>query len=344
MKLTHGTAYTLSDFVARFGGEVVGDVNTSVSQVASLDSASADQISFYSGARYRQQLLNTDAGAIILGPKDREATNLPRIVCDNAYAYFAKVSTLLNPEIEPEPGIHALAAVEDSASIAPSASIGAFVYIGKNVNIGEQVNIASGCHVGDNVVIGDAARLHPRVVVYHDCVIGQRVILHSGVVIGADGFGLANEDGRWIKIPQIGRVVIGDDVEIGANTTVDRGAMEDTIIEEGVKLDNLIMVAHNVHIGAHSAMAGCVGVAGSTTIGAFCTIGGGAIVLGHLVLADRVHISAASVVTRSLHQSGHYTGIFPIDDNARWEKNAASLKRLHQLRARLSALEKSHKS
>jgi UDP-3-O-[3-hydroxymyristoyl] glucosamine N-acyltransferase len=169
--------------------------------------------------------------------------------------------------------------------------------------------------------------------------VGARCILHAGVVIGADGFGFAPHQGQWVKIEQLGAVRIGDDVEIGANTCVDRGALDDTVIENGVKLDNLIQIGHNVHIGAHSAMAGCVGVAGSATIGANCTVGGGAIVLGHLTLADRVNISSATVVTRSIHRPGHYTGMFPIDDNAAWEKNAASLKQLHRLRERVRALE-----
>ena len=339
MNLTHGKVYTLGDFAARFGGEVVGDVSTSVSQVASLENATADQISFFSGARYRQQLHNTAAGAIILGPKDREATNLPRIVCDNAYAYFAKVSTLLNPGNASEPGIHSLAVVDESAQIANSASIGAFVSIGKNAKIGEQVVIASGCDIGDNVVIGKATRLYPRVVIYHDCIIGERVILHSGVVIGADGFGLANEDGRWIKIPQIGRAIIGNDVEIGANTTVDRGAMEDTIIGEGVKLDNLIMVAHNVQIGAHSAMAGCVGIAGSAKIGSYCTVGGAGMVLGHLELADGVNVSAGTLITKSISKPGTYTSAMPFSSHQDWLKNAAQIRHLDSMAEKIHKLE-----
>jgi UDP-3-O-[3-hydroxymyristoyl] glucosamine N-acyltransferase len=171
------------------------------------------------------------------------------------------------------------------------------------------------------------------------CVIGARGIVHSGVVIGADGFGFAPTEGRWEKIEQLGKVRIGDDVEIGANTCIDRGALDDTVIEDGVKLDNLIQIGHNVHIGAHTAMAGCVGVAGSASIGAHCTVGGGAIVLGHLSLADHVHISAASVVMRSIRQPGQYSGVFPIDDNAAWEKNAATLRQLHTLRDRIRTLE-----
>jgi UDP-3-O-[3-hydroxymyristoyl] glucosamine N-acyltransferase len=194
--------------------------------------------------------------------------------------------------------------------------------------------------IGAGASVGAHSRLAPRVTVGADCHLGQRCIVHSGVVIGADGFGFAPTEGRWEKIEQLGGVRIGNDVEIGANTCIDRGALDDTVIEDGVKLDNLIQIGHNVRIGAHTAMAGCVGVAGSATIGARCTVGGGAIVLGHLSLADGVHISAASVVTRSILKPGQYSGVFPIDDNASWEKNAATLRQLHALRDRLRAVEK----
>ena len=210
---------------------------------------------------------------MILGVAERDATDLPRILSDNPYAYFAKVSALLNPRHAEAPGIHSTAIVDQTATIPASATIGAFAFVGAGVKIGEHAVIGSGCHLGEGVEVGDDSLLYPQVVVYHGCVIGKRAILHSGAVIGADGFGIAMEKGRWIKVPQIGRVVIGDDVEIGANTTIDRGALEDTVIEDGVKLDNQIQVAHNVHIGAHTAMAGCVGIAGSAKIGKHCTVG-----------------------------------------------------------------------
>jgi UDP-3-O-[3-hydroxymyristoyl] glucosamine N-acyltransferase len=208
------------------------------------------------------------------------------------------------------------------------------------VVIGAGAQIGAHCVIGANVSVGAGTRLAPRVTIGEGCRIGERGIVHSGVVIGADGFGFAPTEGRWEKIEQLGAVRIGDDVEIGANTCIDRGALDDTVIEDGVKLDNLIQVGHNVHIGAHSAMAGCVGIAGSAVIGRHCTVGGGAIVLGHLTLADHVHISAASVVMRSIRQPGQYSGVFPIDDNAAWEKNAATLRQLHTLRDRIRALEK----
>jgi len=219
------------------------------------------------------------------------------------------------------PRIHPTAVIDPAASIDPTAQIGPL------------------CVVEAGARIGAHSRLHARVHVGHDCVVGQNCILHPGVVLGADGFGFAPHEGTWVKIEQLGAVRLGDSVELGANTCVDRGALEDTTIGHGVKIDNLVQIGHNVHIGDHSALAGCAGVAGSARIGAHCTLGGGAIVLGHLALADHVHISAASVVTRSIHQSGHYSGFFPIDDNAAWEKNAASLRQLHRLRERIKALE-----
>jgi len=219
-------------------------------------------------------------------------------------------------------------------------SIGALAVIEAGAVIGDGAVIGAQCFIGTGAAIGAATRLAPRVVVGNDCSIGARGILHSGVVIGADGFGFAPTEGRWEKIEQLGAVRIGDDVEIGANTCIDRGALDDTVIEDGVKLDNLIQIGHNVRIGAHTAMAGCAGVAGSADIGAHCTVGGGAVILGHLTLADGVHISAASVVTRSILKPGQYSGVFPIDDNSSWEKNAATLRQLHALRDRLRALEK----
>jgi UDP-3-O-[3-hydroxymyristoyl] glucosamine N-acyltransferase len=218
--------------------------------------------------------------------------------------------------------------------------VAAFVCIGAGAVIGAGARLGEHCVIGRQAVVGAHCRLSPRVTLGDRCQLGERCILHSGVVIGSDGFGFAPNAGRWEKIEQLGNVRIGNDVEVGANTCIDRGALGDTVIEDGVKLDNLIQIGHNVHVGQHTAMAGCVGVAGSAHIGAHCTIGGGAVVLGHLRLADHVNVSAASVVTRSILKPGHYTGFFPIDDNAAWEKNAATLKQLHTLRDRLKQLEK----
>ena len=302
--------FTLGQIASRLGGRVAGDPQTLIRQVASLEHAGAGQITFLSSTKNRTKLAGTRASAVILAPGNERLTELPRIVADNPYAYFARVSQLFNPVVSQAPGVH------------PSAVVAASAKLGKNVSIG------AGCVVGEEVTIGDESCLYPRVVIYPRCTLGKRVVVHSGVVIGADGFGLAPEDGRWVKIPQIGSVRIGDDVEIGANTTIDRGALDDTVIEEGVKLDNQIQVGHNVRIGAHSAIAGCVGIAGSADIGRHCTIGGAAMIHGHIRIADHVHVSAGTLISRSLLKPGTYTGFYPFDEHEAWKRSAASLRRL----------------
>jgi UDP-3-O-[3-hydroxymyristoyl] glucosamine N-acyltransferase len=333
------TAYRLEDIVMRFGGRVLGNAGVMVSQIATLDSAQSDQIAFLANSKYRSQLDATQAGAIILGAADAESTSIPRIVCDNPYAYFAKLSAFLNPLPAAIAGIHPSAVVGEGAVISSSAQIDAHVVIGAGAQIGAHSVIMSGCNIGAGVVIGENARLYPRVVVYYGCILGNNLIAHSGVVIGADGFGIAMEEGRWLKIPQIGRVVIGNDVEIGANTTIDRGALDDTVIEDDVKLDNQIQIAHNVRVGAHTAIAGCVGIAGSTTIGRYCRIGGSAGILGHLQIADYVEISSFTLVGKSIKERGSYCGIFPFSTTQTWRKNAAQLRHLDELADRIKQLE-----
>jgi UDP-3-O-[3-hydroxymyristoyl] glucosamine N-acyltransferase len=302
-------ALTLGEIVARLGGRLAGDPATVIRQVGSLDKAGAGQITFLSNQKHREKLTATRAAAVILAAENEQLTRLPRIVCDAPYAYFAKVSQLFNPVARQAPGVH------------PSAVVSKDAVLGKNVSIG------AGCVVGEGVTIGDDSCLYPRVVVYPGCSLGKRVIVHSGAVIGADGFGIAPEAGRWVKIPQIGAVRVGDDVEIGANTTIDRGALDDTVLEEGVKLDNLVQIAHNVRVGAHTAIAGCAGVAGSADIGRHCTIGGAAVILGHLRIVDHVHISAGTLISRSILKPGTYTGIYPFDEHASWTRSAAGLRR-----------------
>lgn len=331
--------HSLADFVERFGGRVVGDAGTRIAQVATLERAREGEIAFLTNAKYRAQLDATAASAVIVGEGEAEATALPRIVCANPYAYFAKVSSLLNPAARPAPGIHASAAVGAGARIDPSAHIGANVVIGAGATVGAECVIMEGCSIGEHTSIGENARLYPGVVVYHDCVIGKNLIAHAGVVIGSDGFGMAWESGRWLKIPQIGRVVIGDDVEIGANTTIDRGALDDTVIEDDVKLDNQIQVAHNVRIGAHTAIAGCVGIAGSASIGRYCRIGGSAGILGHLQIADNVEIASFTLVGKSIREPGSYAGIFPFSKNEEWRKNAAQLRHLDELARKVRQLQ-----
>jgi UDP-3-O-[3-hydroxymyristoyl] glucosamine N-acyltransferase len=333
------TAYRLEDIVKRFGGNLIGNADVIISQVATLDSAQAHQIAFLANSKYRDQLETTQAGALILGAADADETTIPRIVCSNPYAYFAKLSAFFNPQPQPVAGIHASAVVGEGAVIHPGVQIDANVVIGVDVQIGVNSIIMAGCNIGDRVVIGENALIYPRVVIYHDCVLGNNVIAHSGVVIGADGFGIAMEEGRWLKIPQIGRVVIGDDVEIGANTTIDRGALDDTVIEDDVKLDNQIQIAHNVRIGAHTAIAGCVGIAGSTTIGRYCRIGGSAGILGHLQIADYVEVSSFTLVGKSIKERGSYCGIYPFSTTQSWRKNAAQLRHLDELADRIKQLE-----
>ncbi|HZQ74499.1 MAG TPA: UDP-3-O-(3-hydroxymyristoyl)glucosamine N-acyltransferase [Burkholderiales bacterium] len=317
---------TLGEIASRLGGRVAGDAGVRVRQVGSLENARPDEITFFANARYRERLAATRAGAVILGADAEALTALPRIVCDDPYAYFARVSQLFNPLTVQAPGIH------PSASIAPGA------------RLGEGVSIGAGCVIGENARIGAGSCLYPNVVVYPGCALGARAIVHAGAVIGADGFGIALSAQGWVKIPQIGSVRIGDDVEIGANTTIDRGAIDDTVIEDGVKLDNQIQIGHNVRVGAHTAMAGCVAVAGSADIGRRCTIGAAALILGHLRLVDEVHVSAGTVISRSILKPGTYTGMFPFDENSEWARNTALVRHLAELAERVRALEKGRKN
>lgn len=316
----------LGAIVDALGGELHGDAALSIERLAPLQNAQPDALSFLSHPKYQQELAASKAACVIVSPAMREAAAArgAYIVTPDPYLYFARLTQLWKAH-------HAR---PDADRIHPSAVIHPEAQVDATARIGALCVVERGARIGAGTV------LKSRVTVSEDCVIGERCLLHPGVVIGADGFGLAPHEGRWVKIEQLGAVRIGNDVEIGANTCIDRGALDDTVIEDGVKLDNLIQIGHNVRVGKNTAMAGCVGVAGSATIGAGCTFGGGAIVLGHLTVADGVHVSAATVVTRSIHKAGQYTGMFPIDDNASWEKNAATLKQLHSLRERLKALEK----
>ena len=332
-------AATLTELVARFGGELVGDGARTVRQVAPLDRALSDEIGFVSQSKYLSQLADTHAGAVILPEDARDATDLPRILTPNPYLYFARVSTLLNLPPRPPVGIHPAATVAPDAEVAADACIAAGAVIGSGAVIGARTVIGANSVVGDQARVGTDCLLHANVTVYHRCEIGDRAILHSGCVIGADGFGFAPNDGRWEKIPQIGRVLIGADVEVGACTTIDRGALEDTLIEEGVKLDNLIQVAHNVVIGAHTAIAACTGIAGSTKIGRHCTIGGAAMIFGHIEIADGTRISTNTLITKSLPKAGTYTSALPFSEHDVWQKNAVHMRNLDKLVERIKQLE-----
>jgi UDP-3-O-[3-hydroxymyristoyl] glucosamine N-acyltransferase len=315
----------LASIVAALGGDLHGDGAWEVTGLAPLEAATPQDISFLSNPRYQQQLLASKAGCVIVAPAMLEAAVARGacIVTDQPYLYFAKLTQLWKRARDPRPqgGVHPSAVVDDQAVVHPTAIIGPLCVIERGARIGADTVLKS------------------RVTVGEGCVVGDRCILHAGVVIGADGFGFAPNGEAWEKIEQLGAVQIGNDVEIGANTCIDRGALQDTVIEDGVKLDNLIQIGHNVRVGRNTAMAGCVGVAGSATIGANCTVGGGAIILGHLTIGPNVNISAGTLVSKSLLKPGHYTGIFPVDDNAAWERNAASLKQLHSLRDRIKTLE-----
>ena len=319
-------ALRLGAIVDALGGELTGDRETCIERLAPLQTATGDALSFLSHPKYRKELAASHAACVIVSPAMREvaAARGAFIVTSDPYLYFAHLTQLWKKvHARPDPvQVHPSAVIHPEAVVHPSASIGALCVIERGARIGADTVLKS------------------RVTVSEGCRIGARCLLHPGVVVGADGFGLAPHDGAWVKIEQLGAVHIGDDVEIGANTCIDRGALDDTVIEDGVKLDNLIQVGHNVHIGAHTAIAGMAGIAGSARIGRHCTIGGAAGIVGHIDIADHVHVDAGTVITRSIAKPGRYSGLFPFDDNASWEKNAATLRQLHSLRERLRALEK----
>ncbi len=344
------TGIRLGELVDRFGGQLIGNSETQVIGIAPLNDADERHATFLSNAKLRHQAESTRASALILSEADHQQVGSgysgARILTAEPYVYFALVAQYFAAlkHIPAPKGIHPQASVSPHAVVATSASIAAHVVIEAEAVIGENVVIGAGSVIGRGVTIADESFLHANVTIYDYCLIGKRCVIHSGAVIGADGFGFANQRGAWLKIPQTGRVLIGDDVEIGANTSIDRGALSDTVIEEGVKLDNQIQIGHNCHIGAHTAMAGCVGVAGSAKIGKYCTFGGAAMVLGHLTIADRVHISSGSMVTRSILEAGQYTGFYPLAKNADWEKTAAIVRNLSGMREKIRQLEKTIKS
>jgi UDP-3-O-[3-hydroxymyristoyl] glucosamine N-acyltransferase len=339
----------LGKLVERLGGQLTGDADIEVSGIAPLDAASASHVTFLSNPKLRTQAAQTQAAALILSPADDAAIGGSykgaRIVTDNPYAYFARTAQLFAEQnaIPVVPGIHPSASVDPAAQVAAGAYVGPHVTIEAGAVIADQAVIDAGCFIGRGAKVGAATHFFANATFHADCEIGERGIIHSGAVIGADGFGFAKEKGAWVKIPQTGRVVIGNDVEIGANTSIDRGALADTVIEDGVKLDNQIQIGHNCHIGAHTAMAGCVGVAGSARIGKYCTFGGAAMVLGHLTIVDNVHISSGSMVSRSILEPGQYTGFYPLAKNADWEKSAAIVRNLGSMREKIRELEKTIK-
>ncbi|MDX1443411.1 MAG: UDP-3-O-(3-hydroxymyristoyl)glucosamine N-acyltransferase [Gammaproteobacteria bacterium] len=331
----------LGDLATLCGAELRGEPDMVITGIATLGSAGSGEIAFLANPKYRAYLADTRASAVIIDAESADGWDGPALITPNPYLAYARVAAAFETRQVPSPGIADTACVADSAVIDETAAVGPGVVIAANVRIGPKVEVGANCVIGENSRLGPETRLAANVTVYHGVIIGARCLVHSGAVIGADGFGQAPDgEGRWEKVPQLGGVRIGDDVEIGANTTIDRGALDDTVIEDGVKLDNQIQIAHNVHIGAHTVMAGAAGVSGSTRIGRHCMIGGGAAFAGHLEIVDGVTVLAMSFVTHSLKEKGTYAGVHPIDDVRSWRKNSARLRNLDELARRVKALEK----
>ncbi|MEN8106486.1 MAG: UDP-3-O-(3-hydroxymyristoyl)glucosamine N-acyltransferase [Pseudomonadota bacterium] len=324
----------------RIGAELRGDPDCLITSVGSLEQAGEGALSFLANARYRKYLATTRASAIILQADYAGQAPGAVLVVANPYAAFARAATLISPPVPPEQGVHPATVIGEDCRIDASAWIGPNCVLADGVDIGAGVQLAAGCVVGEGSVLGAGTVLYPNVVIRHAIRIGARVMIHPGAVIGSDGFGHAREDGRWLKVPQLGGVSIGNDVEIGANTTIDRGALDDTVIEDGVRLDNQIQVAHNVHIGAHTVIAGCVGISGSARIGKHCMIGGGVGIVGHLEITDHVTVTGMTMVTQSIDQPGVYSSGLSAQESTAWCRNTARLRQLDELARRLQALER----
>jgi len=334
----------LGEIVAALGGELRGDPEHLITRIGPLDTAGVDAITFVAQAKMRPLLEASLAGAIVLAPSLITAAPDGRqlVVTDDPYLYFARLTQWWAKRLRPAPAadIHPSAFVDRQATVSPSAVVGPFVVIERGAVIGDRAQLGAHSVIGADSHVGADTLLHPRVTIAPGCRVGERCVIQSGAVIGADGFGIAPTQGRWERIEQLGGVRIGNDVDIGANTCVDRGALEDTVLEDGVKLDNQIQIGHNVHVGAHTVMAACVGVADSTKIGQHVMVGGAAMINGHIEISDGVTVSAATMVMHSLRKKGIYTAVFPIDEHNSWEKNAATLRNLYALRERVRTLEK----
>ncbi|KRA51914.1 UDP-3-O-(3-hydroxymyristoyl)glucosamine N-acyltransferase [Pseudoxanthomonas sp. Root630] len=337
MTLPTYTARALAD---RFGLELRGDPDLRIEGVATLGRAEPGQLAFLANTRYRGQLADSQASLVVLRLEDADAAPGAALIAKDPYTAFAKMAALFDSKPVRAPGIHPSAVIDPSARVAADAHVGPFVTVGARSVIGDGCVIGPGCVIGDDCTVGEGSELIARITLVTRVRLGRRVLVHPGAVIGADGFGLAMDSGHWIKVPQLGGVVIGDDCEIGANTTIDRGALDDTVLEEDVRLDNQIQIGHNVRIGAHTAMAGCSAAAGSARIGRYCLIGGAAGVLGHLEICDRVVITAMSLVTSSITEPGEYSSGTPLTDNRTWRKNAARFKQLDALARRVLAADK----
>jgi UDP-3-O-[3-hydroxymyristoyl] glucosamine N-acyltransferase len=336
-------AFRIRELAARFGLELRGDGEAMIRGVATLAKATPDQLSFLANPHYRAQLANSAAGCVVLRAEDAAAWHGACLVTPDPYLAYAKIAALFERQPTVAPGVHPSAVVAPSARIAPSASIGPLCVVEAGATIEDGAVLGPLCTIGPDCVVGAQSRLVARVTLVTRVTLGRRVLVHPGAVLGADGFGLAFDREHWIKVPQLGGVCIGDDCEIGANTTIDRGALEDTVLEQDVRLDNQIQIAHNVVIGAHTALAGCAAVAGSTIIGRYCRIGGGAGILGHLRIADHVTIAARSLITHSIPTAGEYASGVPFQSRREWRRNAARFKQLDEIARRLHAIEKERK-
>jgi UDP-3-O-[3-hydroxymyristoyl] glucosamine N-acyltransferase len=328
-------SYTAEDLAQRFGLRLHGDATTQVSGVGTLARAGTSHLAFLANPKYRSQLAQSEAAVVVMREDDAAGYDRTALIARDPYAAFAKISALFEPRPVREPGVHASAAIDASASVDPTAHVGPFVSVGARSRVEAGAIVGPGCVIGEDCVVGAGTQLVARVTLVTRVRLGQRVIVHPGAVLGAAGFGLAMETGRWLNVPQLGGVTVGDDCEIGANTCIDRGAIDDTVLEEDVRLDNLIQIGHNVFVGAHTAIAGCAAVAGSARIGRYCLIGGAAGVVGHLEICDKVTVTAMSLVTSSIREPGEYSSGTPLMDNRSWRKNAARFKQLDALARRI---------
>ena len=331
---------TLGDIAAAIEAELRGDPDHEITSVASLRNAVPGDLAFYADKRYRADLEVTRASAVILAAADAPACPAAGLITDDPYLAYAKAARFLNPVAEFTPGIHPAAVIEAQADVAAGCFVGANAVIGRNAVIGAHTYIGAGCVIEAGVKLGSHCHIHAGVTLMQRVEVGRRATIHPGVVIGADGYGIANDSGHWLKIPQLGNVIIGDDVEIGANTTIDRGAIDNTVIEDGVKIDNQVQIGHNVRVGEHTAIAGAAVVAGSVTIGRRCMIGGASALTGHIEIADDVVITGMSGVPNSIREAGVYSSGVPITDNLTWRRNMARFRRLDALARRVAALEK----
>ncbi|EKT4464287.1 MULTISPECIES: UDP-3-O-(3-hydroxymyristoyl)glucosamine N-acyltransferase [Pseudomonas] len=331
---------TLGQLAEALGATLKGPEALQITGLATLQEAGPGQLSFLANPQYRKYLDNCQAGAVLLKAADAESFAGNALIVADPYQAYARISHLFDPKPKAVAGIHPSAVVAEDAQVDASASIGPFAVIESGARIEADVCIGAHCFIGARCVVGEGGWLAPRVTLYHDVVIGKRVVIQSGAVIGGEGFGFANEKGIWRKIAQIGGVTIGDDVEIGVNTAVDRGALSDTRIGDGVKLDNQIQIAHNVQIGDHTAMAACVGISGSTRIGKHCMLAGGVGLVGHIDICDNVFVSGMTMVTRSITEPGSYSSGTAMQPLADWRKSAARIRQLDDMAKRLQQLEK----